>query len=166
MDRCLTISEVTLAATTGRLIRVVYPAASHASSGTVDIVAAGNLVWVADGGNAPTDNPVTILNAATDVPIRTFNTTYGAYYPPNSLAVGGKDLWVTVNGSPNVGNGGVTEFDRSTGAVVRAIGSAADGFNLPEVIAVAGNHVWIANNQANSLIELSAATGDLEKIIT
>jgi hypothetical protein len=54
---------------------------------------------------------------------------------------------------------------RFAGALVQVLKGAAYGFNAPTAISSDGTHVWVANNQGNSVTELSATTGKFIRVL-
>jgi hypothetical protein len=165
-------SVTELNASNGSLVRVlnskeygfVGPGAIAASDGRVFVVNAGG-------------DSVTEINASNGSLIRIFDAHAGCcavsqstfeWAKPISLAVSGSHLWIGdehayANGGTEVSS--LVELNTNNGSVIRVVKSSAYDLSIPVSIAVSDGHVWVENGY-NSVTELSANTGALERVIS
>jgi outer membrane protein assembly factor BamB len=169
-DGANTVTE--LNASNGSLVRVLRQK-DYGFVQPDSIVASGDRVFVLNSDG----DSITEINANSGSLIREFNARAGCcaasqstfeWAEPMSLAVSGSHLWigdehVYANGGTEVST--LVELNTNDGAVIRVIKGRAYALSIPEAIAVSDGQVWVENGY-NSVTELNANTGALERVIS
>jgi hypothetical protein len=148
---------IELNASNGSVVRVIKAKpqfhAFERPAALFAITASGSKVWVANL------NSVIEINASNGSVVRVIKAKADRFSMPIDIAASGTHVWVMNNVQP----GRITELNASDGSLVRVISTNAS--SGPNVLTARGSHVWVANDNANSVIELNAANGLVTRVI-
>jgi streptogramin lyase len=156
-----TVAE--FATSNGSLTRVIDASSYHIDD-PLAIKTVGGNVWVS---NAEGSFPMIEINASTDSLVREVKVTGAWSANPNQDSSGtapgdfvadGANLWIANNAN-------VVEIDEGNGSLVKVISAATDDFDFTRYIVTDGPHVWTSNYMSNSITELDASNGALERVI-
>jgi len=124
-------------------------------------------VWVTNVGGPV--GSVTEINSHNGSLVRVIKATSGQLGSADGIAVSGAYAWVA---NISQTNNSITEIRVSNGSFVRVIKARADHFNGLLGVASQNSHVWVTNGNGyesggntNSVTELDARTGSLQRII-
>lgn len=156
-----TVAE--FAASSGSLIRLINAPSYHIDN-PLQIEVAGGKLWVS---NAEGSFPMTEIDGATGSLVRTIEVT-GAWLAnpknestgtaPGGFVVDAADLCIANNAN-------IVEINANNGSLVRVISVNADNFDFTRNVAADGVHVWASNFLSNSVTELDASNGTMERLI-
>jgi outer membrane protein assembly factor BamB len=165
-------SVTELNASNGSLVRVLdSPAYGFVDPGAI-AVSEGRVFVVNANGDS-----VTEINASNGSLIRIFNAHAGCcalsqstfeWAEPMALAVSGSHLWIGdehafANGGTEVSS--LVELNTNNGSVIRVVKGRAYDLSIPREILINDGHLWVENGY-NSVTELNANTGALERVIS
>ena len=157
------VTEISTA--TGAVVKVIGGSVDHMDSPGA-VASDGHDVWVAN-----VDGSVTELNAATGTLVRVIPGGGPGVESSEAISADGTHLWLASSAD---GSGlrspapSLTELSASTGEVVREF-TGLDVFYQPSDVVSDGQDVWVVNSKTmvghGSLVELSALTGDVVRVV-
>jgi hypothetical protein len=150
-------------AANGSLIRVIN-ASSYRFDEPYGIQSAKNDLWVSNGKG---EYPMTEINASTGSLVRVIKATKLWSNNPSDVSTGTGPWNFDIDGATVwIANGAnLVEISATSGALIRVVSDEADNFDFTQNVIADGTHVWASSFGSNSVAELNAANGDLERLI-
>lgn len=151
-------SVTVLNASTRHFIRLLSATAYHFSR-PVGVVAHLGLVWVANA----TGHSVTVFNATTSSVVKVVTDEYNLPMPGPLAYADGYVFAASPPGSSPM----VTQVIASSRSLTWMMCNTnyAFYFNNPQAMAASGTNLWVVNAGGNSLTEMNATTGVLERYV-
>ncbi len=147
----------------GSLVRLIN-APSYQFDEPYGIQSAGNDLWVSNGEGR---YPMTEINASTGSLVRVVKATEAWSANPSHNSTGTGPWNIVVEGShvwiANTSN--LVEINATSGALMRVVSTVADDFDFTQNVITDGSHLWASSFESSTVVELSASSGTLERLI-
>jgi len=157
---------IELNASNGSLVHI-FKTNVDGLNGVLNMTATASDVWLTDANGS--EGSVTELNSRTGTLVRVIKAKGNDLIAPDPISVDGTHVWI---GNIQNGRNALTELNSRTGTLVRVIRAKADEFNGLLGVVAQNSHVWATNaegyesgGRTNSVTELNARTGSLQRII-
>jgi len=157
---------IELNVSTGSLVHV-FKTNVDGLKGVLNMTATTNDVWLTSANGS--EGSVTELNSRTGSLVRVTEAKGNDLIAPDPISVNGSHVWI---GNIREGSNKLTELNARTGSLIRVIKAKDDEFNGLLGVVAQNSHVWVTNGEdyegggeTNSVTELDARTGSLQRII-